>query len=124
MGFIGVTLPAMILSWADLAEFSETLVVLSSYRPDCVLLFVPEACAKDTAKWLMAVLDKYIKDGVLSLEHHGSSGSKIRRNLYAALLYAIRVLQRNLGIPIVLFNFPSPDNAILGSIPCASAATS
>ena len=81
-------LPVFLFTWADLIDISEVLITLlrytsrggwiricnthfvcfssNSYRPDCVLIFIPERRMKEAAIFLMEAQEWYSRKGQLT----------------------------------------------------------
>eukprot|EP00761_Pharyngomonas_kirbyi_P003918 gb/GECH01003922.1/.p1 GENE.gb/GECH01003922.1/~~gb/GECH01003922.1/.p1 ORF type:complete len:1560 (+),score=344.98 gb/GECH01003922.1/:1-4680(+) len=91
--------PVFIFTYADLLDVSEAALQLIQYRPDCTLLFVPEAGARDAAKLLMKMQENYLRCGDL-----GQGAPTEHR--YKFLMSCIRKLRREEQIPVVIVNPP------------------
>jgi hypothetical protein len=88
-------IPIFVFTLADLLDMSEAILCLLSYRPDVVLLFIPQGCMIEAMDALMEMQTFYTKNNQLKKETSAK---------YFTL--CIRTLQRVLNIPVVVINPP------------------
>eukprot|EP00761_Pharyngomonas_kirbyi_P000662 gb/GECH01000662.1/.p1 GENE.gb/GECH01000662.1/~~gb/GECH01000662.1/.p1 ORF type:complete len:1950 (+),score=340.90 gb/GECH01000662.1/:1-5850(+) len=89
--------PVFMLTAADLADATEAIFFILSFRQDCMLMFVPEWCIKDIWKYIVRQVDHHLSNGQLN-----NSGPK---EGYKLVMNCVRDMQKS-GYPLMVFNPP------------------
>ena len=97
------SLPVFLFSWGDMLEISDVMISLSTYLPECVLVFLPESRTKEAVTFMMKAQDWYVKKGQLT---GGTDGSP-QQHAYRFLMLVLHKLCHEAFIPVVLMHPPS-----------------